>query len=248
MNNGNGRPPCVLVVDDSPETLQIVRETLQKRDFTIRTAISGEQALQLINAAGLPHLAIVDINMPPGMDGFEFAEQLKQFCDLPIIMLTAVDEAKTVVKAIQEVAEDYVMKPFAPDELVARVRRVLERVGRFPFSATSPVTVDDYLRVDFPARRLITEEGARSLTPTEARLLYILMRRSGETVSSDFLLRRMWPRELTYEDRLHVFVHRLRNKLKEVGKTHQYVISERGKGYRFQPRNEPDGDDDDSLE
>lgn len=238
MNYGNGRTPCILVVDDSPETLQIVRQTLQKADFTVRTAISGEQALQLVNAAGLPHLTIADINMPPGMTGIEFAEQLNQFCDVPVIMLTAVDEAQTVVKAIEEVAEDYVVKPFVPGELVARVSRVLERVGKFPFAASSPVTVDDHLSVDFPARRVITEEGANSLTPTEARLLYILMRRTGETVDSDFLLRRMWPRELTYEDRLHVFVHRLRSKLKEVGKTHQYVVSERGIGYRFQPRSE----------
>ncbi|HSM54931.1 MAG TPA: response regulator transcription factor [Candidatus Sulfomarinibacteraceae bacterium] len=247
MNHGNGRAPCILVVDDSPETLQIVRQTLQKSDFTVRTAISGEQALKLVSTTGLPHLAIVDINMPPGMTGIEFAEQLYEFSDVPVIMLTAVDEVKMVVKAIQEVAEDYVLKPFLPGELVARVRRVLERVGRFPFAATSPVPVDRHLSVDFPARRIITEDGDYSLTPTEARLLYILMRNAGETVNTDFILRRMWPRELTYEDRLHVFVHRLRAKLKEVGEKHQYVVSERGIGYRFQPQSENNEDDGDVL-
>lgn len=237
MENGNAPTPCVLVVDDSPETLQIVRQTLQKADFRVRTAISGEQALKLISRAGLPHLAIVDINMPPGMTGFEFAEQLYQFCDLPVIMLTAVDEVSTVVRAIQQVAEDYVVKPFNPGELIARVRRVLERVGKFPFAASAPVTVDEYLSIDFAARRVLVGEDTCSLTPTEARLLYILMRSTGETVDSDFLLRRMWPRERTQEDRLHVYVHRLRHKLNAPGEEHQYVISERGIGYRFQPRN-----------
>ncbi len=234
-----GQKPCILVIDDSPETLQIVRRTLQKADFAVWTAISGEQALQIINMSGLPDLAIVDLNMPPGMDGFEFSERLLQFCDLPLIMLTAVDEARTVVKAIQQFAEDYIIKPFNPAELVARVRRVLNRVGEFPYAAASPIIVDVQMTVDFPGRKIITADGATcSLTPTESRLLYILMRSSGETVATDFLLRRMWPREVTYEDRLHVYVHRLRSKLKPISGSHQYVVSERGEGYRFQPRQE----------
>jgi DNA-binding response OmpR family regulator len=113
-------------------------------------------------------------------------------------------------------------------------------VGEFPFEASCPLQVDPRLKIDFPARKLFWENVSSSLTPTEARLLYILMRYSGETVETDFLLRRMWPREIIYEDRLHVYVHRLRSKLKEAGGRHQYVILERGVGYRFQPRPEAD--------
>jgi DNA-binding response OmpR family regulator len=236
-----GQVPSILVVDDSVETLQIVRETLRRADYAVWTAISGEEALKYFSQRGLPHLAVVDINMPPGMDGFEFCERLYQFCDVPVIMLTAVDEADTVVNTIQQFAEDYVIKPFNPGELAARVRRVLQRVGKFPYEVATPVAVDSCLTVDFPARKVMKDHESSSLTPTEARLLYILMRDSGQTVETDFLLRRMWPREMTYEDRLHVYIHRLRNKLKKVDKEHQYVISERGIGYRFEPRGDAGG-------
>lgn len=237
-DNRESQSLSILVVDDSVEALEILRRTLERVGYRVWTAISGEEALHHVADRGLPQLAIVDLHMPPGMDGFELCERLNQFSDLPVIMLTAVDEADTVVRAIQQFAEDYVIKPFSPSELVARIKRVLDRVGQFPYSTSSPLQVDPKLSIDFAGRKLLKDGETSSLTPTEARLLYILMRHSGETVETEFLLRRMWPREITYEDRLHVYVHRLRNKLKEVEGKHQYVISERGVGYRFQPRAE----------
>jgi len=235
MDEYTDAPPAVLVVDDSMEALQIVQHTLEEADFVPVAASSGEEALDAVAERGLPHLAVVDLKMPPGMDGFDFCDQLYQFCDVPVIMLTGVDESETVVQGLQQYAEDYVLKPFNPDELVARVRRVLARVGKFPYRMVVPIVVDDCLRVDFPSREVMLEERTASLTPTEARLLYILMRTPGKTVTSDFLLRRMWPMEHAYEDRLHVYVHRLRSKLRSGQWKHQYVVSERGVGYRFQP-------------
>lgn len=232
----NGDALSILVVDDSVEALQILETTLKKAGYSVWAVLSGEDALKLVAERGLPQLALVDLHMPPGMDGFELCDRLNQFCDVPIMMLTAVDEAETVVHAIQQFAEDYVVKPFSPSELVARIRRVLERVGHFPYTAQMPLKVDRRLEIDFPARKLVKDGVTSTVTPTEARLLYILMRNSGKTVETDFLLRRMWPREITYEDRLHVYVHRLRAKLREVEGTHQYIVSERGVGYRFEPR------------
>ena len=235
MDGNVKAPPAVLVVDDSKEALQIVQHTLEEADYVPATASSGEDALDQIARSGLPHLAVVDLKMPPGMDGFKFCDHLYQFSDVPVIMLTGVDESETVVQALQRYAEDYVLKPFDPDELVARVRRVLARVGKFPYRMVAPIVVDDHLRVDFPSREVMIEDRTTILTPTEARLLYILMRKSGDTVASQFLLRRMWPREHAYEDRLHVYIHRLRSKL-QIGKwEHRYIVSERGVGYRFQP-------------
>lgn len=226
----------LLAVDDSVETLLIVEHTLKKAGFKVMTASSGEQAMELVAEQGLPHLAVIDINMPPGMDGFELCRRLFRFSDLPVIMLTAVDEEKTVVNAIRQYAEDYVIKPFNPVELVARTKRVLGRVGSFPYPAAVPVAVDGHLEVDFAGRKIRVDDERASLTPTEARLLYILMRDAGETVASEYVLNRMWPLETTYEERLHVYVHRLRNKLQKVSTEHEYVVSERGIGYRFQPQ------------
>ena len=228
-------PPAVLVVDDSKDALQIVQHTLEEADYTPATASSGEDALDQIARSGLPHLAVVDLKMPPGMDGFEFCDHLYKFSDVPVIMLTGVDESETVVQALQQYAEDYILKPFSPDELVARVRRVLARVGKFPYRMAAPIIVDDHLHVDFPSRKVRIDDHKAVLTPTEARLLYILMRTPGATVTSEFLLRRMWPMEYAYHDRLHVYIHRLRSKL-QIGKwEHRYIVSERGVGYRFQP-------------
>ncbi len=228
----------VLAVDDSPETLLVVEHTLRRHGFTVYSAPSGERALEWVEQNGLPHLFVVDIHMPPGMNGFDFCEQLGRFCDVPVIMLTAVDEEGTVVRAIRHYAEDYVIKPFNPGELAARVRRVLQRVGTFPFPMGAPIPIDDDLGVNFAARELLVDGKLKRLTPTEARLLYILMRTPGETVNSDFLLRRMWRLEASDDDRLHVYIHRLRSKLKSGNRKHGYIVSERGVGYRFQPYDE----------
>jgi len=122
------RPQRILIVDDDPAIRQMVRDKLDREGFEVLEAASGQEALAVIDRRGLPHLAIVDINMP-GMDGFEFCQAVQCFCDLPVILLTAIDEEETVIRGIEHYAEDYVTKPFSPRELVARVRRVLRRTG-----------------------------------------------------------------------------------------------------------------------
>lgn len=224
--------PSILVIDDSPETLQIVRFALRRTDYEVSTAVSGEEALDMIRDRGLPHLVICDLRMPR-MDGFELCRQLSRWADVPVIMLTAVDEPDAIVEALDQYAEDYIVKPFVVDELLARVKRVLKRIGVFPYPRQMPVAVDGHLRVNFPQRQLFYEGTESVLTPTEARLLYMLLRQPGQTIPYDYLLRRMWPHEMVFEDRLHVFVHRLRNKMPSNG--HQYIALERGAGYRFDP-------------
>ena len=204
----------ILAVDDSDVVLKMVETTLQRAGFEVDAALSGEEAFQLIRENGLPHLAIVDINMPLGMDGFEFCEAVLEFCDLPIVMLTAVEESETIIQAIEQYAEDYITKPVSTGELIARVRRILRSLGKFAYPLEQYTKVDDYLSVNFAEckARLGTEETV-SLTPTETKLLYILMRSSGKLIMTDFLLKRLWPLETAYEDRLRVYVHRLRNKI-----------------------------------
>ena len=226
----------VLAVDDDDFNLRIVRHALEEADFAVMTASSGEEALNVIKRQGLPHLAIVDIHMPPGMSGFELCRTIHQFSDLPVIMLTAVGEETTVVEGLEKHAEDYIIKPFVPGELVARVNRVLRRIGDFAYTLDPMTRVDERLAVDFPGRQSYVNGEAVALTPTETKLLYILMRNAGRTVTTDFILRRLWPLEPAYEDRLHVHMHRLRRKIedKKDKSRPRYIVSERGLGYTFQ--------------
>lgn len=235
MSEVDGRQQRVLVVDDNAYTLRIVQHTLAQAGFRAFTATSGEDALALIEREGLPHLAIVDLHMPPGMSGFEFCHTIHQYSDLPVIMLTAVNEEQTILEGLEEHAEDYIIKPFSGGELVARVRRLLQRVGDFPFALAAVMRVDDRLQINFPQREAIVDGDPVSLTPTETKLLYILMRSAGQTVTTEFILRRLWPGETAFEDRLHVHLHRLRRKIEDSDDNAQprYIVSERGTGYVF---------------
>ncbi len=226
------QPYHILVVDDSEMILRLVSLSLEVAEFKVTTASSGEEGLELIQRFGLPHLALVDINMPPGMDGFEFCEMVHEFSDLPIIMLTAINHEETIIQAIDQYAEDYITKPFNSGELVSRVRRVLRRITDFGYTNDPVTRIDDRLAVDFPNRRVIVEGEDVPLTPTEAKLLYIMIRSAGRTVTTDFLLRRLWPLERVGEDRLRVNIHRVRRKIEAKGGA-PYIVSERGVGYTF---------------
>lgn len=222
----------ILVVDDSPYILQAVEHTLQPAGFKVRKAISGEEALTSIKRHGLPHLALIDLNMP-GIDGFQLCEQIHEFSDLPVVMLTAIDDEATVVHGLDNFAEDYIVKPFRAAELVARIKRVLRRIGDFAYRLDPIVRIDDNLQVDFPNRIAYVDQEQVQLTPTETKLLYILIRNAGHTVTNDFLLRRVWPEEDAYEDRLHTHIYRLRRKIEESPKEPRYIISDWGTGYLF---------------
>lgn len=222
----------ILAVDDDAEILLLVRSRLEHAGYEVWTAASADRALEIIGQRGLPHLAIVDLRMP-GTDGFGFCRAVQQFSDLPIILLTAVDDEDTVIVGIQRYAEDYIVKPFSPRELVARVERVLRRIGDFVYALEPVVRVDDHLAVDFARQTVTIRQQPVLLTPTETKLLYILMRHAGRTVTTDFLLRRLWPLEEVAEDSLRVHVHRVRQKIEPVPARPQYVITERGMGYRF---------------
>lgn len=222
----------ILVVDDEETIRYLVRDKLELAGYEVLTADSGGQALQIIQRHGLPHLAILDITMP-GMDGFELCQALQQYADLPIVFLTAIDEEETVVKGIEQYAEDYITKPFSPRELVSRVRRILSRVQNFAYALEQLVQIDERLRVNFTNRELLVEDEPISLTPIETKLLYILIQNAGQIVLTDFLLQRLWPREDVFADTLRVHVHRLRHKIEQTPSDPKYILTERGKGYSF---------------
>jgi len=222
----------ILVVDDNTYTLRIVKLTLEQAGYQVSTAVSGDEGLTLVNRYGLPHLAVVDLHMP-GMSGFEFCRAVHEFSDVPVIMLTAVGSEETIIEGLDQHAEDYIVKPFNPPELVARVDRVLRRMGDYNYTLDSPTVIDHRLQVNFPKREALVDGEPVSLTPTETKLLYILVRNSGRIVTTEFLLTRIWPLQNAQEDRLHVHVHRLRRKIEAEANRPAYIIAERGTGYSF---------------
>src|SRR6185369_3581941 len=127
-------------------------------------------------------------------------------------------------------------KPFSPRELVARVQRVLRRIGDYAYTLDPVVTIDQRLAIDCTHQQAIVDGQTITLTPTETKLLYILMRNAGRPVTNDFLLRRLWPQEEVFEDTLRVHVHRLRQKIEVNPTKPHYVVTERGIGYKFAQR------------
>jgi DNA-binding response OmpR family regulator len=222
----------ILTVDDDPDLLRLIRRELEKAGFEVWAAGSSEEALSLLGQKGLPHLALVDILLP-GLDGLGLARKLQEWSDLPIVMLTSVNEEETVVRAIESFAEDYIRKPFNVREMVARVERVCRRIGDFGYTLQPVIRVDDRLGVDFAHQRVKVEGRDVTLTATETKLLYVLMRNAGRVVATNFLLRRLWPGDEVFEDTLRVHVHRLRSKIEPVPSRPHYVLTERGVGYRF---------------
>ena len=222
----------ILVVDDDQDLQSLLEAHFRKSGYHVVTAFSGEHAMELIENRGLPHLAIVDIFMP-GMGGLEFCRRLQQFTDLPVIMLTAEKDSDVVVSSIERYAEDYITKPFNLRVLEARVERLLRRIQTFDYAMSPLVRIDDRLSVSFGRQMALVNGKYVMLTPTETKLLHILLRNANRIVTLEFLVNRLWPREDVYEDTLRVHVHRLRAKVEDKEAKRRYILTERGQGYRF---------------
>jgi DNA-binding response OmpR family regulator len=221
--------PAVLLVDDDPTLLSVLGRRVSRAGYDTRTAPSGPAALKLLEQSW-PALLVVDLMMP-GMDGFELCRRVKQLADLPIIVLSAVDDAEAKVTALELYAEDYVTKPFDPDELVARIQRVLRRAS----IGNPQISLDQGdVEVDLATRMMTTPAGTHQLTPTEARLLQVLAARVDRVVPTHELLDRVWTdADGADPSYLWVTVRRLRRKLEADPDQPRYLLTERGIGYRL---------------
>lgn len=165
-------PKRILVVDDAAHTRLMLNLRLQREGYTVYAAGSGTEALEIVQQEGLPHLVILDIMMP-GMDGFAVAAELRRMGDIPIIFLSALSDTNTKVEGLNRYAEDYITKPFAFSELLARVRRVLLRVASDQV-VDPELVIDDHLRINFAQQYAVVDNDQIMLTPTENRLMHIL--------------------------------------------------------------------------
>lgn len=222
----------ILAVDDDPEVRTILQAALDGAGYEPWIVSSAEEALEVLESNGLPHLAVIDIRLP-GLDGLSLCERIHESSDVPIIVLTVIDSSETIVDTIERCADDYMVKPFNPAELTARIGRILRRVGDFTYTLQPEVRVDSYLSVDFVRQRAIVDGRTVPLTPTETKLLYILMRNAGDTVLTSLVLRRVWSEGEADENTLRVHIHRLRQKIEVAPSRPRYVVTERGVGYSF---------------
>jgi DNA-binding response OmpR family regulator len=218
----------ILVVDDDQRMRRLLRLNLDKDGYRVVTAEDGPAGLESAELDP-PDLILLDVMMP-GMDGFTVLQRLREFTDVPVVLLTAKGEEQDKVRGLDLGADDYLTKPFGPAELLARVRANLRR--RQPGEvAPSTITVDD-LTINTARRRVIRGEQEIRLTPTEYKLLYELATHAGKVMLHSDLLARVWGSEYRDEvDYLWTYVRYLRNKI-EPDPTHpRYILSEPGVGY-----------------
>lgn len=225
-------PPVqrILVVDDAAETRLMLGLRLEREGYQVHTAASGREALEYVRREGMPHLVLLDILMP-GMNGFAVADSLHTMGDVPIIFLSALSDATTIAEGINRYAEDYVTKPFAFPELLARIRRVLLRMAAYEPNNLESV-VDDNLRLNFSQHYAVVRGERVSLTPTETRLLHILYANRGRVLSPQYLMSKAWdPMQKGTVGSLWVHVRRLRSKIEANPEAPAYLITVRGQGY-----------------
>jgi len=221
----------ILVVDDEPRMIGFIRMNLELEDHQVIEAHNGLEALDALRTQ-LPDLVLLDVMMPD-LDGFETLRMLREFSDIPVIMLTAKGEENDKVLGLELGADDYITKPFGPRELSSRIKAIFRRLEK-PSTDEAVLRVDDRLSVDFNQRQVIVDGAAVKLRPTEYRLLYHLIRNAGWTVPHDQILQKVWGYE--YRDEAHyvrLYVNYLREKIEEDPSNPRYIITERGVGYRF---------------
>jgi two-component system response regulator MtrA len=224
------RPRRILLVDDDPSLLVVLSEQLHDDGYEVATARDGQEALHRLEA-GWPDLILLDLMMPK-VDGLALARQIKANADLPIIVLSAIDTADSKAKLLDEVAEDYVTKPYHYPELRARIQRVLRRLGdRIPRQS---LVLGPNLTLDLH-RRAATVAGTEvQLTPTESRLLQTLAANLGETVATATLLSRGWiDTEEAEPSYVWVSMRRLRQKIEIDPDRPVHLQTVRGVGYRL---------------
>jgi two-component system, OmpR family, KDP operon response regulator KdpE len=224
----------ILVIEDAPEVIESVRLgfTLQWRDVEIVAALDGRSGLDLVETE-VPDIVLLDVGLPD-IDGFEVLQAIREFSDVPVVMLTARDDAMDKVKGLELGADDYVTKPFNHLELLARVNAVLRRLDLPSPRTRTPSFRSGDLEVDFSAQEARLGGQPLDLTPTEYKLLYYLVRNSGRVLQHTTLLARVWGREYVDQiDYLRVYIRRLRDKLGDDPDHPRFIQTQRGTGYRF---------------
>jgi DNA-binding response OmpR family regulator len=219
----------VMVVDDDVRMLRMMKRMLELEGFQTVTANNGENALKTFEKE-TPDLILLDIMMPD-MDGFTVCQRVREFSQVPVIMVTARGDDKEKVAGLNIGADDYVTKPFSASELAARVRAVLRRIGSHERPSEAVFRHKDLL-IDFTSHRVMVNNSELKLTSTEYKLLSYISLNAGRVITPDQLLHKVWGEEyIGAPHLLQVNIARLRKKLGDDAKQPSYIMTRPGIGY-----------------
>ncbi|MBI5959666.1 MAG: response regulator transcription factor [Chloroflexi bacterium] len=223
----------ILVIDDDHGLVDLVSNTLKIEGYSVLTAYDGQSGLRQVYQ-NRPDLIVLDINMP-AMDGWVVCERVREVSSTPIIMLTARGDPEEIVKGLDLGADDYILKPFQPSVLLARIRSNLRRAASPPDRLRKEVNyTDGFLTISLADHRVLRQGEPVRLTPTEFDLLARLVDNSPRILSYRELLEQVWGFEYIDDiDYLRVYIWHLRRKLEPNAKEPTYIINELGVGYRF---------------
>ncbi|KQO45154.1 MULTISPECIES: response regulator transcription factor [unclassified Frigoribacterium] len=222
----------ILIADDDPQLVRALTLTLGAVGYDIATAADGAEALRAV-VEEHPDVVMVDLGMPH-VDGLGVIEGLRGWSNIPVLVVSGRAGAADKVEALDAGADDYITKPFAMDELLARLRALTRRTTPTP---DQPSETFGGIRIDFVAKSVVREpDEAIRLTPTEWRILEILVRNPGRLVTREDILTRIWgPAHTTDGGYLRLYVSQLRKKLEAVPARPRYLQTVQGMGYRFVP-------------
>ena len=229
----NRRKMTILIADDETVIVKLLRASLQYNGFSTIAVTDGAQALQTIEKK-LPDLVILDIKMPT-MDGFEVCGRLREWSQVPIIMLSGQSDEKDKVKCLELGADDYITKPFGVNELMARIKAVLRRTQAVDSIPTQASFASGDLQINFIDRKVLKGTDEVKLTPKEYNLLKELVLNAGKVLTHKQLLKEVWGAEYDGErEYLHVFIGRLRAKLEPNPKGPSRIVTVPSVGYKFE--------------
>ncbi len=226
-------PPRILVIEDDKPILNFLKSSLLNKGYKVVAVESGEEGLSQA-AQNVPDIVITDLGLPD-MDGLEVVSRLREWTDLPIIVLSAREKEKDKVEALDKGADDYLTKPFGLNELLARLRVSLRHATRMKGNSQEKTEYEvGDLKIDLAARRIFKGDEEIHLTAIEYKLLSTMVRHMGKVLTQRYLLNEVWgPECVEHPQYLRVYMASLRRKLEDDTSRPKYIITEQGIGYRF---------------
>ncbi len=225
-------PARILLVDDEPAIQRAVGPLLRSRGYDVEIAASGAEALRLVSAR-MPDLIVLDLGLPD-VEGTDVCRRIREMSPVPIVVLSARGSEEDKVQALDLGADDYVTKPFGPNELLARIRVALRRVADADTGAESGVFRAGGLDIDYDRRRVVREGTEIRLTPKEFELLSLLARSHDRVLTHRAILKAIWgANAVDQPEHLWTLVAQLRRKIEPDPGTPRYLVSEPWVGYRF---------------